>query len=68
MAPLRSLKSCRKLKGADFFYVGSIGQEPNWFARKSRSAFQRLVESPLSLRLAKCGESSTCFPRNPKIA
>jgi len=33
MAPLRSLKSCRKLKGADFFYVGSIGQEPNWFAR-----------------------------------
>ena len=33
MAPLRSLKLCRKLKGADFFYVGSIGQEPNWFAR-----------------------------------
>src|SRR5262245_59848324 len=33
MAPLRHLKSCRKLKGADFFYVGSMGQEPNWFAR-----------------------------------
>ena len=33
MAPLRNLKSCRKLKGADFFYVGSVGQEPNWFAR-----------------------------------
>ena len=33
MAPLRSLKSCRKLKGADFFYVASVGQEPNWFAR-----------------------------------
>jgi hypothetical protein len=33
MAPLRSRKSCRKLQGADFFYVGSVGQEPNWFAR-----------------------------------
>jgi hypothetical protein len=33
MAPLRSLKSCRKLKGDDFFCVGSVGQEPNWFTR-----------------------------------
>ena len=33
MAPLRRSKSCRKLKGAHFFYVGSAGQEPNWFAR-----------------------------------
>ena len=33
MAPLRGRKACAKLKGADFFYVGSVGQEPNWFAR-----------------------------------
>lgn len=33
MAPLRELKSCAKLKGIGFIYVGSFGQEPNWFAR-----------------------------------
>jgi len=33
MAPLRNLKSCRKLEGADFFYVGSVGGKSNWFAR-----------------------------------
>ena len=33
VTPLRNLKSCRKLKGADFFYVGSVGGKSNWFAR-----------------------------------
>jgi hypothetical protein len=32
MRQLRSLKSCVKLKGVRFVYVGSLGQEPNWFA------------------------------------
>jgi len=30
---LRELKSCAKLKGVAFVFVGSVGQEPNWFAR-----------------------------------
>jgi hypothetical protein len=33
IAMLRGLKECAKLKGAEFVYVGSLGQEPNWFAR-----------------------------------
>ena len=33
MATLRGLKECAKLKGVRFVHVGSVGQEPNWFAR-----------------------------------
>ena len=33
MSMLRELKSCAKLKGVAFVFVGSVGQEPNWFAR-----------------------------------
>ena len=30
---LRGRRSCAKLKGVAFVFVGSFGQEPNWFAR-----------------------------------
>ena len=30
---LRGLKACARLKGISFVFVGSLGQEPNWFAR-----------------------------------
>src|SRR5215475_10294245 len=33
MAMLRDDNACAKLKGVDLVYVGSGGQEPNWFAR-----------------------------------
>ena len=33
MAPLRRRRTCNKLKGIEFIYVGSFGTEPNWFAR-----------------------------------
>jgi hypothetical protein len=33
MDRLRDVKSCSKLKGVAFVFVGSFGQEPNWFAR-----------------------------------
>ena len=33
MGMLRGLRSCAKLKGVAFVFVGSFGQEPNWFAR-----------------------------------
>jgi hypothetical protein len=33
MAILRVHKWCAKVKGIGFVYVGSFGQEPNWFAR-----------------------------------
>jgi hypothetical protein len=32
MGMLRGLKDCAKLKGVRFIFVGSFGQEPNWFA------------------------------------
>ena len=31
MAMLRGLKACAKLRGVSFVFVGSFGQEPNWF-------------------------------------
>jgi hypothetical protein len=40
MARVRGLKACSKLKGVGFVYVGSLGEEPNWFAR------------PLSIRVS----------------
>jgi hypothetical protein len=30
---VRELSSCSKLRGVEFVFVGSCGQEPNWFAR-----------------------------------
>jgi hypothetical protein len=33
MDKLRGVKSCSKLRGVAFVFVGSFGQEPNWFAR-----------------------------------
>jgi hypothetical protein len=33
MGMLHGLKACTKLKGVAFVFVGSFGQEPNWFAR-----------------------------------
>jgi hypothetical protein len=33
MGMLGGLKACAKLKGVAFVFVGSFGQEPNWFAR-----------------------------------
>ena len=33
MGLLRGLKVCAKLSGVSFVFVGSFGQEPNWFAR-----------------------------------
>src|SRR5262245_58678088 len=33
MTMLHGDNACAKLKGVDLVYVGSVGQEPNWFAR-----------------------------------
>jgi hypothetical protein len=33
MERVRDLRSCSKLRGVEFVFVGSWGQEPNWFAR-----------------------------------
>jgi hypothetical protein len=33
LGPLRGLRGCARLKGVRFVYVGSLGQEPNWFAQ-----------------------------------
>jgi hypothetical protein len=37
MDMIRGLKACAKLKGVSFVFVGSFGQEPNWFARPQPS-------------------------------
>jgi hypothetical protein len=33
MGLLRGLRACAKLTGVSFVFVGSFGQEANWFAR-----------------------------------
>jgi hypothetical protein len=63
MAPLRHLKSCRKLKGADFFYVGSAGQEPNWFARPVPSRVSKTCRRKFVAALGKARkEFDLLFP------
>ena len=77
MAPLRNLKSCRKLKGADFFFVGSVGGKSNWFARPipirvskacRKSFFSALVEvrREFDLLHPDCERPPSPFPRMRK--
>jgi hypothetical protein len=53
MAPLRGRKSCRKLKGVGFVYVGSLGREPNLFARPVPSRVSDACRREFVTALAK---------------
>src|SRR5262249_31331963 len=77
MAPLRNLKSCRKLQGPAFFYVGRVGRKPNWFARPipirvskacRKSFLSALVEvrSEFDLLPPDCERPPSPFPRMGK--
>lgn len=68
MAPLRSLKSCRKLKGADFFYVGSVGQEPNWFARPVPFRVSEACRKSFVSALGEVRREFDLLPPNAKTA
>ena len=52
MSMLRELKSCAKLKGVAFVFVGSFGQEPNWFApsRVSEACMREFVTALARVR------------------
>ena len=43
MSMLRELKSCAKLKGVAFVFVGSFGQEPNGSLARDRAASLKLA-------------------------
>jgi len=43
MSMLRELKSCAKLKGVAFVFVGSFRQEPNWSHARDRAASLKLA-------------------------
>jgi hypothetical protein len=68
MALLRSLKSCRKLKGADFFYVGSVGQEPNWFARPVPFRVSEACRKSFVSALGEVRRQFDLLPPNAKTA
>jgi hypothetical protein len=68
MAPLHRRKSCRKLKGADFFYVGSVGQEPNWFARPVPFRVSKACRKSFVLALGKVRREFDLLPPNAKTA
>jgi hypothetical protein len=68
MAPLRGLKSCRKLKGVGFYYVGSFGREPNWFARPVPSRVSDACRREFVTALAKVRQEfdlSLSYPAEP---
>ena len=67
MAPLRNLKSCRKLKGADFFYVGSVGQEPNWFARPVPTRVSKACRRSFASALGKVRREFDLFFPSSKL-
>jgi len=55
LGPLRGLKVCAKIQGVRFVYVGSLGQEPNWFAQPIPSSVsgacrRRFVSALASVR------------------
>jgi len=53
MAMLRGLKECTKLKGIGFVHVGSLGQEPNWFARPLPTRISEACRRAFVTALAK---------------
>ena len=53
MSTLRGLKSCAKLTGVAFVFVGSSGQEPNWFARPRPSRVSEACMREFVLALAR---------------
>jgi hypothetical protein len=56
IAMLRGHKSCAKLKGVGFVYVGSFGQEPNWFARPIPSRVSDACRREFVTALGSCAE------------
>jgi hypothetical protein len=52
LGPLRGLKVCSKLKGVRFVYVGTLGQEPNWFAQPIPSSVSGACRRHFVLALA----------------
>ena len=53
MEMLRGLKSCAKLKGMRFVFVGSLGKEPNWFAHPIPSRVSEACRSAFISALAR---------------
>jgi len=69
MAPLRARKSCAKLKGVAFYYVGSFGREPNWFARPVPSRVSDVCRRQFVTALAKVRqEFDLAFAATPEPA
>jgi len=64
MATLRGLKECAKLKGVRFVHVGSVGQEPNWFAHPLPTRISEACRRAFVTALAKVRkEFDLLFPR-----
>ena len=64
---LRGLKECAKLKGAEFVYVGSLGQEPNWLVRPLPSRIRKLADEHSLPRSLSCVRSSTSYFHQPSF-
>jgi hypothetical protein len=65
MAMLRGDNACAKLKGVDLVYVGSIGQEPNWFARTIPPQVTEACRQAFVTALAKVRKEFDLSPSQP---
>ena len=65
MTMLRGDKACAKLMGVDLVYVGSFGQEPNWFARTIPPQVTESCRRAFVSALAKARKEFDLLPSQP---
>ena len=65
MTMLRGDNACAKLKGFNLVYVGSIGQEPNWFARTIPPQVTEACRRAFVSALAKVRKEFDLSPSQP---
>jgi len=62
MGMLRGLRACAKLQGVAFVFVGSFGQEPNWFARPRPSRVSDVCMREFVTALAQVRKECDLLP------
>ena len=65
MTMLRGDNACAKLKGVDLVYVGTIGQEANWFARTIPPQVTEACRRAFVTALAKVRKEFDLSPSQP---
>jgi hypothetical protein len=62
MGQLRGRKTCTKIRGVAFVFVGSCGREPNWFARPLPARVSRACRREFVSALARVRKQFDLLP------